>query len=150
MPNDLGDSTKALVDTNVFIYAYDPRDPDKKRKAENLIKRLSDANCLVVSTQIVNEFCSVLLRGKTGSMMNETQLTDFVDEMMAVADVVPITLATTKLALQATKIHAFSFWDALVWAAAKTNQIPTVYSEDFSHGKLVEGVRFTNPFLATS
>jgi len=143
----LEDLSKALVDTNVLIYAFDPRDPAKKRRAESLIRTLSDANCLVISTQVLNEFCSVLLRGKTGRAMNETQLSDFIDEMMAIAEVVQLTPPITKLALQATQVHAFSFWDALVWATAKTNQIPIVYTEDFSHDRVIEGVRIVNPFL---
>jgi hypothetical protein len=27
--------------------------------------------------------------------------------------------------------------------------MPTVFSEDFSHGRLIEGVRFLNPFAPT-
>jgi hypothetical protein len=33
-------------------------------------------------------------------------------------------------------------------AAARLNQIPVVFSEDFSDGPVVEGVRFANPFCA--
>lgn len=42
--------------------------------------------------------------------------------------------------------HNFSYWDAQIWATARLNQIPIVLSEDFSHRRLVEGVRFINPF----
>jgi predicted nucleic acid-binding protein len=42
-----------------------------------------------------------------------------------------------------------SFWDALIWAAAKENGIPVVYTEDFQHGRDIEGVRIINPFLIT-
>ena len=45
--------------------------------------------------------------------------------------------------------HKWSYWDSLVWATAKVNGVPTVMSEDFSDGALVEGVRFLNPFAAT-
>lgn len=42
--------------------------------------------------------------------------------------------------------HKFSYWDAQIWATARLNQIPIVLSEDFSHGRFVEGVHFLNPF----
>jgi len=42
--------------------------------------------------------------------------------------------------------HRFSFWDAQIWATARLNQISVVFSEDFSVGASVEGIRFTNPF----
>ncbi|MCG2740072.1 MAG: hypothetical protein L6300_07505 [Syntrophaceae bacterium] len=31
-------------------------------------------------------------------------------------------------------------------AAARLNQIPIVFSEDFQDGQVLEGVRFANPF----
>jgi predicted nucleic acid-binding protein len=36
----------------------------------------------------------------------------------------------------------------LIWAAAKENDIAVIYTEDFQHGRDIEGVRFHNPFVA--
>jgi predicted nucleic acid-binding protein len=41
-----------------------------------------------------------------------------------------------------------SFWDALIWVAAKTHGIPRIYTEDFQHGRVLEGVKFVNPFAS--
>jgi predicted nucleic acid-binding protein len=41
-----------------------------------------------------------------------------------------------------------SFWDALIWAAAKAIGATRLYTEDFQHGRVIEGVRIVNPFLA--
>jgi hypothetical protein len=41
-----------------------------------------------------------------------------------------------------------AYWDAQIWASAKMNQIPVVFSEDFGDGVIIEGVRFVNPFSA--
>ncbi len=49
-------------------------------------------------------------------------------------------------AIRGVKAHNFSYWDSLIWATARMNQIPTVISEDFSDNSVVEGVRFINPF----
>lgn len=38
------------------------------------------------------------------------------------------------------------FWDGLIWAAAKLNQVAYVLTEDAPHGRTVEGVQFLNPF----
>jgi predicted nucleic acid-binding protein len=38
-----------------------------------------------------------------------------------------------------------SYWDAQIWATARLNQVPVVFSEDFNTGSLIEGVRFINP-----
>lgn len=49
-------------------------------------------------------------------------------------------------AVRGVRDHHFSYWDSLIWATAKMNQIPTVLSDDFSHNSVIESVRFTNPF----
>jgi len=42
--------------------------------------------------------------------------------------------------------YQMPFWDAQIWATAKLNQIPKILSEDFQHGRAIEGVVFVNPF----
>jgi len=37
------------------------------------------------------------------------------------------------------------FWDAILRATAKLNQVPTILTEDFSDGRVVEGIRYMNP-----
>jgi predicted nucleic acid-binding protein len=37
---------------------------------------------------------------------------------------------------------------AQLWASARLNQIPTIFSEDFASGSTLDGVRFVNPFAA--
>ena len=46
----------------VVVYAYDAEDPAKHQRARELLRRLSDARCLVFSAQVLNEFCSVMMR----------------------------------------------------------------------------------------
>ena len=43
--------------------------------------------------------------------------------------------------------HCLSLWDALIWAAARENGVRLIYSEDFQHGREIEGVRIVNPFI---
>lgn len=51
-------------------------------------------------------------------------------------------------AVAGVRRHRLSYWDALVWATAKMNEIPVVLSEDFENGRIIEGVRFLDPFRA--
>lgn len=62
MPNESTSSSKSFVDTNVFLYAMDHRDPRKQKVAQSLIEREMNAGTLVVSTQVLNEICAVLIR----------------------------------------------------------------------------------------
>ena len=42
--------------------------------------------------------------------------------------------------------YQLSYYDAQIWATARLNQIPTIFSEDFNNGATLEGVQFINPF----
>ncbi len=37
-----------------------------------------------------------------------------------------------------TNIH--SYFDAQIWATARLNQVPTIFTEDFTNGRRLEGV----------
>lgn len=139
--------TPALTDTNIVVYAHDPEDPARHDRAVELLERLADADCLVLSTQVLNEFCSVVMRANRPGRLAPEEVAEIVRDLAVTADVLPISSATTLRALEAMPRHGFAFWDALIWAAAAENGIATVYSEDFQHGRDVEGVRFVNPFV---
>jgi predicted nucleic acid-binding protein len=60
--------------------------------------------------------------------------------------VLPLTSAVTAEAIRGVERHQLSWWDALVWATARTNGILVVLSKDFNPGATLDGVRFVNPF----
>lgn len=45
-------------------------------------------------------------------------------------------------------VHALrlAYGDAQIWATARLNQIPVIFSEDFATDVSLEGVRIVNPF----
>jgi predicted nucleic acid-binding protein len=63
-------------------------------------------------------------------------------------EVVPLNVAVTLRALDGMPRHGFSFWDALIWAAARENGVSLIYTEDFQHGRDIEGVGVINPFVS--
>ncbi|MDI6735891.1 MAG: hypothetical protein QME42_06820, partial [bacterium] len=50
-------------------------------------------------------------------------------------------------AIRGRRKHQLSFWDALIWASAKKARVQYLYSEDFQHKQIIEGVQFINPFV---
>lgn len=136
-----------LIDTNILIYAYDVDEPAKHAVAHGLIRRLSDERRLVMSTQVLNEFCNVMMRRGRMNRLSPEGATEAVARLLTIGVVFPMTPALTLRAVAAVRRHGLSFWDALIWAAAAENGVGVVYTEDFQHGREVEGVRFINPFL---
>ena len=128
---DLSEPTRILVDTNIFIYAADPEAGDKHDRANSLVHELMRQQQLVVSTQILNEFYYVATRpGKPPSLTHEEAL-KLVQDLAIGAEVLPPDCPDHASHTGCDARHGLSFWDALVWAAARENGIPVVYTEDF-------------------
>ena len=140
------DKPCALVDTNVLVYAYDLDDPSKHAIARALLEQLSNQGRLIFSTQVFNEFCSVMMRPSRTTPMSPAQLGITLRRLTATGDVVPVTFSLTFRALEAMPRHGMSFWDALIWAAAAENGAAMIDTEDFQDGRDIDGVRFVNPF----
>jgi predicted nucleic acid-binding protein len=140
-------SPRALVDTNVVVYAYDVDEPRKHDLARGLLKRLSDEGRLVFSAQVFNEFASAMMGPKRKKPLRPDEIAVVLRELEATGEVVPITPSLTLRGLDAMPRHGLSFWDALIWAAAAENRIGVIDTEDFQAGRTIDGVLFVNPFL---
>jgi predicted nucleic acid-binding protein len=69
-----------------------------------------------------------------------------VDGLRRAFQVIPLTAAVVLEALRGVAAYRMSYYDAQIWAVARLNQIPVVLSEDFSHGSILDGVEFLDPF----
>lgn len=136
----------ALVDTNILVYAHDHSAGDKHVRSIELLARLARAQELIISAQILNELANVLLRKQK---IDRAVVAAAVAMVSARAAVLPLTSELTALALGPGMAAGLSFWDALVWATAHANKIDVVYTEDFTHDRVVDGVRFVDPFRAS-
>jgi len=139
---------KVLIDTNVLVYAYDRSEPQKQRQALHILDGLARSGNGVVSMQVLVEFCAVALRKLTVVLAPE-QVAERLTRYAQIFTVLPVTLPVVQEGLRGVREHQLNFWDAQIWAAARLAYIPLVFSEDFTSGAVIEGVRFENPFLDT-
>ncbi len=136
-------ATKAFVDTNILVYSVDQRDLRKQEMAQSLLRKLSLAGNGVISAQITQEF-SVTLISKL--RYTPSQVREFCAGLSDLEFVAP-TFQTTITALRIMERWQLSFWDSLLFAAAKDADCQILYTEDLSHGQVIEGIRIINPFL---
>jgi predicted nucleic acid-binding protein len=136
-----------LVDTNVLVYAYDRGEPDKQRAAIAVLSTLAEAGTGVLSPQILGEFFVVATR-RLSRPLSLAEAERSVTNYLRSWQVCDLTPSTVLEAVVGVRRHRLSYWGALVWATARLNQIPTVLSEDFANGRIVDGVRFTNPLTS--
>ncbi|MBI4507486.1 MAG: PIN domain-containing protein [Chloroflexi bacterium] len=140
-------SNAFLVDTNVLVYVYDPRDGVKQERALLVVDRLIASRRAVVSVQCLSEFFRVVTQRLPERMTGQEALTR-VRRLARVCHVLDLTAAIVVEGCHGASEHGLAIWDALIWAVAKLNQVPCVLTEDAEHGRVVEGVRFLNPFAA--
>lgn len=134
-----------LLDTNVLVYAYDPGDVAKQAKAQQVIERVSGRGG-AVSVQVLGEFYWTVTR-KIQPPLSPERAARSVENYLRSWPVLDLTRAVVAEAVRgAASRLQLPYWDALIWATAKLNQVPLVLSEDFADGIFLEGVRFLNPF----
>jgi len=139
-------SGKAFVDTNVFVYAHDPRGGAKSMQARTLIGQLWLEKRGVLSTQVLQEFC-VNVRRKFLHPMSSEEFGELLRDYMKWQTVVN-TAESIERALEVERRYQLSFWDAMIVQAAASAGCEVLYSEDLSHGQEYHGVLVVNPFAS--
>ena len=81
-------------------------------------------------------------------MLTPEQAQQQIDNFILTWTILDTTAMVVQEAVRGVLVHHLSYYDAQVWAAARLNQIGVVFSEDFTEGSTLEGVRFINPFAA--
>lgn len=136
-----------LVDTNVLVYAFDPRDRPKQDRARELLRELLTSKRAVLSVQCLTEFFRTVRWRLPDPLGPEAALREVANFSRA-CRILDLTAQTVLIGCDASNRFQMSIWDALIWAAAKINEVPYVLSEDADHGRVIEGVRYLNPFDA--
>jgi predicted nucleic acid-binding protein len=137
---------KFFLDTNVFVYLFDTTAPAKAKKAARLVRDAVDTGKGIVSYQVVQEFFNVALRRFAHPMSGaeaEQYLITVFRPLLAVH-------SSPSLYVEALRVagkHRFAWYDSTIVASALESQCDTLYSEDFQHGRQIEGLRMENPFV---
>lgn len=134
-----------MIDTNVLVYFYDPNSPEKQKRAEEVLNHLQQLGTGCLSVQNLAEFISAVMR-KLDPPLTPAEAYEQVSMLVETWPVFDLTPLIVLEAARGVRDHQLSYYDAQVWASARLNQIPVVFSEDFQHGILLEGIRFINPF----
>jgi predicted nucleic acid-binding protein len=138
-----------LVDTNVLVYRYDPRDARKQRIATDFLRMGIANRSVAVAHQAVIEFYAAVTRPlRGGPLLGRADATRETEELLVQFDVLYPTEELIRAALRATAAYELSWFDALMWAYADTNGLEEIASEEFQDGRTYGRVRVTNPFRA--
>ena len=134
-----------LLDTNVLVYAHDPSEPIKQVRALEVLDRLHLTGTGQLSVQCLGEFFSIAVRSRR-PLLSPADAAAQVERLLQAWPVLDITPLVIGEAIRGVRMHRLPYWNAQLWATARLNQTPVVFSEDFSSGTVLDGIRFVNPF----
>jgi len=138
-------SGKFFLDTNVFAYTFDTTAPAKAKRAVRLVRSAVDTGKGIVSYQVVQEFFNVAFRRFRQPMSvaeAEQYLITVFRPLLAVHSSPALYVESLRIAGK----HRLAWYDSIIVASALEGQCDTLYSEDFQHGREIEGLKIENPF----
>lgn len=140
-------SAKFFLDTNLFVYVFDAGAPEKAERATQLIRDAILTKSGVVSYQVVQEFFNVAFK------RFQKPLTPAIAEEYFTATFKPLLSvhSSPRLFSEALRLrgqYQFSWYDALIVAAAQQANCSILYTEDMQHGRRIGTLKIENPFLA--
>lgn len=141
MPSD----STVFVDTNVLLYALDPRDAGKQAAAQAWLRRCWTQDRGRVSTQVLNELYANLRRVAPSTPAEEARR--IVREYRAWTPWI-VDDETVDRAWDLQDRFSLAYWDALMVAAARQQGCRWLLTEDLQHDQRIEELRVLNPFLA--
>lgn len=140
----------ALVDTNVLVYRFDPRFPDKQSRATDLLRSGLVAGSLLLAHQTVVEFFAAVTRplGDDRPLLSEMDARRETEELLVQFEVLYPTPDVIRTALRGQATYGLSWFDAHMWAYAECHGLRRLLSEDFQAGRIYGSVRIVDPFAA--
>ncbi len=132
-----------FLDTNVLLYSIstDARERGKRERAIALLERDDGA----LSVQVLQEFYVQATRATRPDPLPHEIAVGLIATWTRFR-VQETTLAILSGALEIKQATGFSYWDSAIIAAARALGCGTLYSEDMSHGRTVDGVVIIDPF----
>jgi predicted nucleic acid-binding protein len=138
----------ALIDTNILVYRFDKRFPDKQRVATEVLRRgILDASIRIPHQGIV-EFIAVVTRSIRGHIiLNQADALREAEEFLKQFTVLYPNEAILRNAMRGCAAYGLNWFDAHLWAYAEHYGLQEIVTEDLQHDRLYGTVRAVNPFI---
>ena len=130
------------LDTNVLIYAHDPRDPRKQTIAISLIESLPETALL---WQVACEYVSVSKKLEPFGYSRDQAWHD-IRELRLVWEPVLPSWEVADRAHGLLDRYSLSYWDAMIVAACLEAGAKRFYSEESFGSDAIDGLEIVNPF----
>lgn len=142
-----GTGPPVFVDSNVFVYRRDRSEPEKQPRARAWLEGLWTSRRGRVSAQVLEEFYVTVTRKLEPGLPAPEARSDV--RALGAWNPVAVDDSLLPVAWEIEDRYGFSFWDALILAAARRLDCGYVLTEDLQDGQEVEEMLIVNPFERT-
>ncbi|MCW5745978.1 MAG: PIN domain-containing protein [Alphaproteobacteria bacterium] len=132
-----------FLDTNILLYSIST-DAKERRKRDRALALLDRDDCNL-SVQVLQEFYVQATRPSRADPLPHDVATGLIRTWLRFR-IQDNTVAVLNGALEIKATHGYSFWDSAIIAAARAGGCGQLYTEDLSHGHVIDGVNIVNPF----
>lgn len=141
----------ALVDTNILVYRFDRRFPEKQKIATELLRRGIQENSLRLPHQALMEFVTTVTRNIHGHViLKQTDALREAEEMLKQFTVLYPQETMLRQAMRGCAAYQLNWFDAHLWSYAEHYGLAEILTEDLQHGRFYGTVRVVNPFVDLS
>ena len=138
----------ALIDTNVLVYRFDNRFPEKQKVATQILRRGIEENSVRIPHQAILEFVAASSRAIRGhQLLSPAQALREAEEFLKQFTVLYPNETMLRHAFRGCAAYQLSWFDAHLWAYAEHYGMEEILTEDLQHDRLYGTVRVVNPFI---
>lgn len=134
------------VDTNVWLYAIDFKEPQQLGRSRQLLADLETTDGTVLLWQVVSEFVNGRRRWERQRGLTHQLVDAWTEWIIEMFPIVTPQHTTVLTALDLSRRYSLSHWDSMLLAACIEAGVTTLYSEDLSHDMRYDSVLVVNPF----
>lgn len=135
-----------FLDTNILVYVYDNRDPQKQFTAGEVLREGLRTGTSYISAQVLGEFFSAVT-GRIANRLSPLEAEEAVS-MLCNLPVVELDAAMVRRSIFSLQRYRISYWDALIVSAAERAGCSRILSEDLNPGQSYHGILAVNPFAS--
>ena len=137
-----------LVDTNILVYRFDTRFPEKQKIASDLLRRGIAEGSLRVPHQAILEFVAAVTRSIRGHViLKPAEALREAEEFLKQFTVLYPNETMLRHAMRGCAAYQLNWFDAHLWAYAEHYGLTEIFTEDLQHDRLYGTVRIVNPFV---
>ncbi|MBT4638753.1 MAG: PIN domain-containing protein [Deltaproteobacteria bacterium] len=139
---------KYFLDTNIFVYSFDPNEKIKNSIARDLIQNALKEQVGCISSQVIQEFLNVSTKKFNPPLAIEDSL-KYLNTVLAPLCEIYTSVDLYRKTIETSERWKYSFYDSMVITAAIQTNCSILYSEDMQHDQNIQSLTIVNPFLSS-